>query len=50
MDLKNLFSQAKWLKFGLDGERKEVGPGKVNDDITVCRMTAGEYSLELNVL
>ena len=47
-DLNNLTLQAAWLLVGLDGELNEVGPGKMNDDESMCRMNASMYRLKLS--
>ena len=47
-DLNNLTLQASWLYVGTFGELNEVGPGKMNDKESDCKMTAGSYKLKLS--
>ena len=47
-DLNNLFLQASWVFVGIDGELNEVGPGKMNDDESMCRMNASMYRIKLS--
>ena len=44
-DLNNLTLQASWLYVGTYGELNEVGPGKMNDDESACKMTAAAIGL-----
>ena len=48
VDLNNLYLQASWVFVGIDGELNEVGPGKMNDDESMCRMNANMYRVKLS--